>query len=167
MEFIRNVLDFLTSDLGTSTDSELQNHRIKAVESNIHLVISGKEARLMAGTFCVTITHCRTDGDKATLGFVVANAALGSEKDTMIFLSSDGVWCAVKGEAEKINEGAPFAPLKDLIDKFVAGGGKILVCTPCMKKRNIAEDQLIKGATPAGGAALVEWLANGSPSVAY
>ena len=113
----------------------------------------------MAGTFCVTITHSRTDGDKATVAFVVANAALGSEKSTMVFLSADGVWCAVKGEAEKINEGPPFAPLKELIDKFVAGGGKILVCTPCMKKRNITDDQLIPGATPAGGAALVEWLA--------
>ena len=121
----------------------------------------------MAGTFCVTITHCRTDGDKATLGFVVANAAQGSEKETMVFLSTDGVWCAVKGEAEKIDEGAPFAPLKDLITKFVAAGGKIYVCTPCMKKRNITEDQLIEGAVPAGGAALVEWLSNGSPSVAY
>jgi len=121
----------------------------------------------MSNTFCVTITHCRTDGDKATLGFVVANAALGSDKDTMIFLSSDGVWCAVKGEAEKVNEGGPFAPLKELVSKFVDGGGKILVCTPCMKKREISEDQLIDGASPAGGAALVEWLANGSPSVGY
>jgi uncharacterized protein len=121
----------------------------------------------MPGTFCVTITHCRNDGDKATLGFVVANAAQGSEKETMVFLSTDGVWCAVKGEAEKINEGAPFAPLKDLITKYVAAGGKIYVCTPCMKKRNISEDHLIGGAVPAGGAALVEWLSNGSPCVAY
>jgi hypothetical protein len=36
-----------------------------------------------------------------------------------------------------------------------------------MKKRNISESQLIEGATPAGGAALVEWLSNGSPSVGY
>jgi len=121
----------------------------------------------MANTFCVTIAHCRTDGDKATLGFVVANAALGSEKDTMIFLSTDGVYCAVKGEAEKIDEGAPFAPLKELINKFVANGGKIFVCTPCLKKRGLGEDDLIDGATPAGGAALVEWLASGSPCVAY
>ena len=121
----------------------------------------------MAGTFCVSITHCRTDGDKATLGFVVANAAQGSEKETMIFLSTDGVYCAVKGEAEKINEGAPFAPLKELIGKFVAAGGKIYVCTPCLKKRGLSEADLIEGATPAGGAALVEWLSNGSPCVGY
>ncbi len=121
----------------------------------------------MANTFCVTITHCKTDPDKATLGFVVANAAQGSEKETMVFLSSDGVYCAVPGEAAKIDEGAPFAPLKDLMDKFLKAGGKIYVCTPCMKKRGVAETDLIKGATPAGGAALVEWLANGSPAVAY
>jgi predicted peroxiredoxin len=121
----------------------------------------------MAGTFCVSITHCRSDGDKATLGFVVANAGIGCEKETMVFLSSDGVWAAVKGEADRVNEGAPFAPLRDLIDKFVGNGGTILVCTPCMKKRGIEEGQLIPGARPAGGAALVEWLSDGSPCVCY
>ncbi|MDK9705566.1 MAG: hypothetical protein OEL83_00830 [Desulforhopalus sp.] len=36
-----------------------------------------------------------------------------------------------------------------------------------MKKRGIGEADLVAGATPAGGAALVEWLSNGSPCVAY
>ena len=121
----------------------------------------------MSNTFCVSITHCKTDGDKATLGFVVANAAQGSEKETMVFLSSDGVWAAVPAEIDKVNVGAPFAPLKDLIDKFIKAGGKIYVCTPCMKKRGIGETDLIAGATPAGGAALVEWLSAGSPCVCY
>ena len=93
----------------------------------------------MSNTFCVSITHCKTDGDKATLGFVVANAAQGSEKETMVFLSSDGVYCAVPEEMAKINEGGPFAPLKDLVEKFLKAGGKIYVCTPCMKKRGITE----------------------------
>jgi predicted peroxiredoxin len=92
---------------------------------------------------------------------------LGSELDTVVFLSSDGVWAAVKGEAEKINEDAPFLPLKDLVDKFLAGGGKLLVCSPCLKKRNVTEDMLVDGAKPAGGATLVEWLSEGSPCVCY
>lgn len=121
----------------------------------------------MSKRFCVTITHSRTDGDKATVGFVVANAALGSEKETLVFLSSDGVWAAVKGEAEKINEGPPFAPLKELITKFVSAGGTILACTPCLKKRGIDEGQLIEGVRPAGGAALVEFLSDGAPAVGY
>lgn len=121
----------------------------------------------MADKFCVSITNARLDGDRCTVGFVVANAALGSDKDTLVFLSTDGVWAAVKGEAEKINEGAPFAPLKELVDKFVAAGGKIMVCAPCLKKRDITEGQLIEGARPAGGAALVEWLSDGSPCITY
>lgn len=121
----------------------------------------------MSNTFCVTITECKTNGDKATLGFVVANAALGSEKDTMVFLSADGIWAAVKGEVDKIVEGDPFAPLKELVEKFTSNGGRILVCSPCMKKRDVTEDMLVDGASPAGGAALVEWLSDGSPAVAY
>ncbi|MEZ5962824.1 MAG: DsrE family protein [Planctomycetota bacterium] len=121
----------------------------------------------MTNTFCVTITECKTNPDKATVGFVVANAAVGSEKDTMVFLSADGVWAAVASTVEEIRAGTPFAPLKELVDKFLANGGKLLVCSPCMKKREITEDMLVPGASVAGGAALVEWLSNGSPCVGY
>jgi len=121
----------------------------------------------MSNTFCVSITHCKQDPDKATVGFVVANAAVGSEKETIVFLSTDGVWAAVKGEMDQVNVGEPFAPLKELVEKFVSAGGRILVCSPCLKFRGIDEDQLVEGAQPAGGAALVEWLANGSPCVVY
>jgi uncharacterized protein len=121
----------------------------------------------MSNKFCVSITCCRNDHDKVTVGFVVANAAVGSEKETVVFLSADGVWAAVQGEAEKVSAGAPFAPLKELVDKFVAAGGRILVCTPCMKKRAIDEGTLISGASAAGGATLVEFLSQGAPCVTY
>jgi predicted peroxiredoxin len=121
----------------------------------------------MSKKFCVSSANSHKDPDKVTVGIVVANAALGSEKETMVFLSTDGVWAAVKGEAEKINVGEPFAPLKDLIDKFVKAGGRILVCTPCLKLRGIAPEQLIEGASPAGGAALVEFLSDDASSVSY
>ena len=48
------------------------------------------------------------DPDKATVAFVVATAALGSGKNTMVFLSTDGVWAGVKEEAAKVDEGSPF-----------------------------------------------------------
>jgi predicted peroxiredoxin len=125
------------------------------------------EETTMAGKFCVTLTHCRSDNDKVTVAFVVANAAIGCDKETMIFASSDGVWAAIKGEADKINVGAPFSPLKDLVDKFVASGGQILVCTPCLTKRGLTEEDLIDGARAAGGAALVEWLSESPACVGY
>ena len=121
----------------------------------------------MPGKFCVSITSSRENPDKATVGFVVANAALGSDKETMVFLSTDGVWAAAQGEAETLAIGAPFAPPAELMTKFVAAGGRILVCNPCMKKRGIEESQLVPGATPAGGAALVDFLSQGAACVTY
>lgn len=121
----------------------------------------------MSDTFCVTINSCKENGGKATVGFVVATAALGSGKDTLVFLSTDGVWAAVKDEAAKVVEGEPFKPLVELIENYLEAGGRIIACAPCCKKRNIEQDQLFDEVEIAGGAVLVEWLSNGSPNVSY
>jgi predicted peroxiredoxin len=121
----------------------------------------------MSQSFCVTINSCRENGDRATVGFVVATAALGSGKDTLVFLSTDGVWAAVPEEAAKVVEGGPFKPLSELMASFLEAGGRIVACAPCCKKRGIEPDQLAPGIEIAGGAVLVEWLSNGSPSVCY
>lgn len=121
----------------------------------------------MSNGFCVSLTRAREDVDRATVGFMLAGAALASEKDTLVFLSADGVWAAVRGEAETMRAGEPFAPLHDLIRSFLDDGGRIQVCTPCMQARGITVDRLIDGAVPAGGAALVEFLSSGAPCLSY
>ncbi len=120
----------------------------------------------MAGKLCVSITHARNDADKATVGFVVANAAVASNQETLVFLSTEAVRLAVKGYADDVHE-AGFAPLAELIGNFVKGGGRIYVCSPCFKKRGLDEKALIDGATIVGGAKLVEFLASGAPCISY
>lgn len=120
----------------------------------------------MAGKLCVSITNARNDPDRATVGFVVANAAAGSAQQTLVFLSTEGVRLAVKGYADEIHEEG-FAPLKELMANFVKGGGTIYVCSPCFKKRNLDEKALVDGATIVGGAKLVEFLASGAPCISY
>ena len=120
----------------------------------------------MPGSFCVSITHSKDNADKATVGFVVANAAVASDKDTMVFLSIEGVRLSQKGFADSIHE-TGFAPLKELMDNFAKAGGKIFVCSPCFKKRSLDESNLVAGAVIVGGAKLVEFLSNGAPSVSY
>ena len=39
----------------------------------------------MSDKFCVNLTCAKDDTDKSTVAFVIANAALGSEKDTVVF----------------------------------------------------------------------------------
>ena len=118
------------------------------------------------GRFCVSLTHAKDNTDKATVAFVVANAALGSGQETIVFLSVEGVRLTQKDYADDVHEEG-FAPLKDLIANFANGGGKIYVCSPCFKKRKLDENNLVPGAMIVGGAKLVEFLAGGSPCVSY
>ncbi len=120
----------------------------------------------MAGKFCVSLTSGKNDCDRATVAFVVANAAVGSGKDTLVFLSIEGVRLSQKGFTDGIHEEG-FAPLGELMANFVKGGGKMYVCSPCFKKRKLDEAALIPGATIVGGAKLVEFLADGTPCVSY
>ena len=120
----------------------------------------------MPGKFCVNLTSSGNDPDKATVGFVVANAALGSEKETMVFLSTEGARLAEKGYADAIREEG-FLPLTDLIEAFTGAGGVIYVCAPCFKKRGLDENNLVEGARIVGGAMLVEFLSDGAPCVTY
>lgn len=120
----------------------------------------------MTGKFNVSITHAKNDTDKATVGFVIANAAVGSDQETMVFLSTEGVRLATPGYADDIHEDG-FAPLGELISNFAKAGGSIYVCSPCFKKRGLDENDLIDGAIIVGGAKLVEFLADGTPSISY
>lgn len=120
----------------------------------------------MPGKFCVSLTCAKNDPDKATVAFVVANAAVASDKETMVFLSTEGVRLAVSGYADDVHEEG-FAPLRELMHNFVQAGGKVFVCSPCFKRRKLDETKLLAGSTIVGGAKLVEFLSDGSPSVSY
>jgi uncharacterized protein len=122
----------------------------------------------MAGTgkFCVSLTCAKDNSDKATVAFVVANAAVASNQQTLVFLSTEAVRLSQKGYADDIREEG-FAPLKELMDNFVKAGGAIYVCSPCLKRRKLDENNLVAGATIVGGAKLVEFLADGTPGVSY
>ena len=120
----------------------------------------------MADKFCVSLSMAKDNCDKATVAFVVANAAAASNKETMVFLSTEGVRLCQKGYADDIHEDG-FSPLKDLMKNFVEAGGKIFVCSPCFKKRGLVEANLVPGATIVGGAKLVEFLGGGTPCFSY
>ena len=120
----------------------------------------------MPGQFVVSLTHAKNDTDKATVAFVVANAAVASDKKTLVFLSIEGTRLSQRGFADDIHEEG-FAPLKDLMKSFVEAGGEIYVCSPCFKKRQLDENNLVDGAIVVGGAKLVEFMGEACPSVSY
>jgi len=120
----------------------------------------------MSQKFCVNLTYAKDNTDKATVAFVVANAAVASDKDALVFLSIEAVRLSQPGYADDIHEEG-FLPLKDLMANFVAAGGKIYVCSPCFKKRKLDENALVPGAVMVGGAKLVEFMGEACPSLSY
>lgn len=120
----------------------------------------------MSGKLCVSLTHAKDNTDKATVAFVIANAAVGSEQETLVFLSTEGVHLAVNGYADDIHEEG-FMALKELMTNYAEAGGTIYVCSPCFKKRGLDENNLVAGATIVGGAKLIEYLSDGTPCVSY
>jgi len=114
----------------------------------------------------ISVTHSSDNTDKATVGFVVANASAASGVETVVVLFIEGVRLSQKGFADNIHE-TGFSPLKQLMADFVGAGGKIWVCSPCFKKRGLDEKNLIDGATIVGGAKAVEFLTTGGSSLTF
>ena len=120
----------------------------------------------MPGKFLVSITCGHDNPDKATVGFVIANAAVASDKESVVFLSSEGVRLALPSYAADIAEDG-FAPLTQLIQNFLEAGGNIYICSPCFKRRGLDETAIVEGAKIVGGAKLVEFMGESCPSVSY
>ena len=95
-------------------------------------------------------THGGEDPDRASLPFVVANAALAMDVKTTVILQGEAVTLAVKGAGGNI-QGIGFPPLKELMASYFGQGGKLLLCTPCIKGRNIAPDTLVGGSVADRG----------------
>ncbi len=104
--------------------------------------------------------------EKATLPFVLAGAAQATDVEVAIIFQANAVVLGKKGEAEKINaEG--FMPLKDLVNSFIGLGGKLLICSPCLKSRNIAKEELIDGSTIIAAGTVVTEVLSAKSVVTY
>ena len=120
----------------------------------------------MSNRFVVSLSLGKDDPDRATVAFTLANAAVGSDQESVVFLSSEGVRLAVNGYADDVAEEG-FSPLKQLMTAFAEAGGKIYTCLPCFNKRGLDVDDLVPGAVIVGGPKLVAFMAEGAPSISY
>lgn len=111
-------------------------------------------------------THGKDDIERASLAFVVGNAALSSGQEAIFLLTIDGVWLATRGGADGLQADG-FTPIGELIASFIKNGGKVWVCGACMKPRNISPEQLVEGTQVVGAATVVESLVSGAQSLSF
>lgn len=117
----------------------------------------------MSNSLLIHCTHGKDDAERAILPFIVGNVAVTADQQATIFLTIEGARLATKGYAEQVNKEG-YTPLKEIIQSFLANGGKIWVCGACAKPRGITDADLIDGAQIVTAANLVEAIVNGSIS---
>ncbi len=114
----------------------------------------------------INCTHGKEDTERATLAFVVGNVAASADQEAVVLLTIEGVWNATRGYADGLcKEG--FQPLQEVMQSFVANGGKIWVCGACAKPRGITDADLMEGAKIVTAANAVEYLASGASSLSF
>ena len=112
------------------------------------------------------VTYADEDPERASMPFTLANAALVMDMKATVFFHGNGVWLAKKGYAEHVST-EEFGPFKKLLDDFLELGGKLLVCVPCMKGRNIEPSDLIEGAETTAAAKVTQEMLTAQVQLAY
>jgi len=111
-------------------------------------------------------THFSDAPEKAIIPFVLANASFAMDVTPVIIVQAEGVNLAVKGKTAEIIH-APFDPLEKLATAYAEMGGKILVCSPCLKARNYTEADLVPNAVIIGAAKVIEEVTSAKAVLSY
>lgn len=106
------------------------------------------------------------DGERVTVAFLVAGAALEGGKKVAMFLTKEAVRLALPGVADATAcEGCP--PLARLFEQYAEGGGELLVCPICFSSKKLDEGELVPNARLAGATPLWEWIGDGATVFSY
>lgn len=107
-----------------------------------------------------------TDHELSSVAFTIACGGITSGMKVYAFLVSSAV-DLVRRRAVDITHVPPLDPLKTLIDDFVARGGTIWACPPCVKARGYTQDDFMPGVTIQGASAMHERLKAGAASLSF
>jgi predicted peroxiredoxin len=111
----------------------------------------------MAAKAAISLTTGLEDPEKVTVAFLVAVGAAEQGRPTLMFLTKEAVRLALNGIAVGVAcDGCP--PLPDLVARYQAAGGRLLVCPICFDARKLDKGDLITNAEPGGTVPMWEWI---------
>ena len=114
----------------------------------------------------ISLTTGLEDAEKVTVALLVAVGAAESGRDTVMFLTKEAARLAVAGVAVGVAcEGCP--SIADLMARFEAAGGELLVCPVCFNAKQLQESTLVTNARLGGTVQLWEWIGDGATTFSY
>ncbi len=101
-----------------------------------------------------------------TVALLVAVGAAEAGRDTLMFLTKEAVRLATAGVAIGVAcEGCP--PIQELMERFAAADGELLVCPICFNARKLDDATLRSNAHLGGTVQLWEWIGDGATTFSY
>ena len=113
----------------------------------------------------VLITH-GADHELSSVAFTIANGGMTAGLRVSAFLTSGAV-DLVRKRAIDSTVVAPLEPLAALVKDFLARGGRLWACTPCVKARGYEQGDLIEGVEIAGSSKIHELIKGGAATLSF
>jgi predicted peroxiredoxin len=107
-----------------------------------------------------------TDHELSSVALTIACGGITSGLKVTLFLTSSAVDLVRKGGVEMTHV-PPLDPLKNLLEDFIARGGTVWACPPCVKARGYVQDSLIEGVTIAGASGVHELIKAGAATLSF
>ncbi|MEO6125349.1 MAG: peroxiredoxin [Ilumatobacteraceae bacterium] len=114
----------------------------------------------------ISLTTGLEDAEKVTVALLVAVGAAESGRSSLMFLTKEAVRLAVQGVAVGVAcDGCP--SISDLLRRFAAAGGELLVCPICFNSKQLQETTLVSNAGLGGTVQLWDWIGDGATTFSY
>jgi len=107
-----------------------------------------------------------TDHELSSVAFTIACGGITAGLKVTAFLTSTAV-DLVRRKAADVTHVPPLDPLKKLMEDFVARGGKLIACPPCVKARGYTQEDFIEGVEIAGASVIHEKFKAGAASLSF
>ena len=104
--------------------------------------------------------------DGASTYGVFGDGGMTAGLKVSIFLTSSGVDIVRRGAADTTHV-KPLEPLADMLRDFLARGGTIWACTPCVKSRGYGQENLLEGVIIAGSSVMHERIKAGAATLSF
>lgn len=106
------------------------------------------------------------DHELSSVAFTIACGGITAGLKVCIFLTSAAV-DLVRKRSIDLTHVPPLDPLKALVDDFMARGGEVIACPPCVKSRGYTQEDFIEGVVIAGASVIHERFKAGAASLSF
>jgi len=121
----------------------------------------------MSSKAVISLSTGLEDPERVAVAFLVALGAAEHGRPTLMFLTKEAVRLAQPGVAVGTAcEGCPSLP--DLVARYAAAGGRLLVCPVCFHTKALDPERLLANAEIGGSIPMWQWIGDeGATTFSY